>query len=897
VLVLAGMGGKRKEVAFVSNIRVLATLPPGASLDYVEANQTIRTLADEISAISDIPNEGVVIHGQLIEQDATLEGLGFRDNDPRGICLVRLNVEETRRMPDGSIGSEVVPAQIGGLLINEYPCMVESETARLTHMQNDEIMEKGESLIPPHIYPIMGPEEGVLVHGEGLYHLTYEAQERCSSHLKTLLKNFPKGLHRATTIHDLPVKMPDFSEVTKGLKNPRQFKHAYQFQEQLHMAIQKYHHLSMYLLSQVPKSNDEMTKIEIEYNKMQNVLDHFFEPGTLERKDSGEVVLHDKVLEECCQHEDRCMPGADSNTYYVGPVRNLRASNSTASAKVAWDCQPTDNLVVKLQGITPSTVVGDLVQCYKIVAGNARLNITHLKYAETKFDLDTLVHDMIKKPGELGLTKFYFSYVEYNTMKIPIDDLVGFIEGDEKTQTKGEGKKKKKPKKKSKAENATARQGTTPEVRTNSPENRDNGSEVRRNSSEVRRNSSEVRGNSSADWALGKDESPEVEAARVPAEAEDLSLLGAHGQCTNVTRCESREPLPGDAKRRVERAKIIRELAIVMETARTMDERLRREENIREGEEHLASGEEHLASGMEHFLASGQEHLAAPPENNIAEPEPEKESTQDDVKEDIVSNKKEVALFREKKLAEIEREKKVLELQQVLECKERQAEELRQSVQMMIEEKSKEMSTLICSAEQIEDSNAFRKKRILKIDEAVKDLATEMERLNNEKRETVQECDAADENIKKIEKKKKKLENFLQSYSTEANTNIAKLQKEIDSLQRMLRQPDEIPTEPVESEVMTKANPELLQFMERQIDAVEKELECPICLEVASQPPIYKCEEDHLICSKCRVKVRCCPQCREEYPEGPHKRYRGAERQAERLAGMYKERESLLHPQ
>ena len=891
------MGGKRKEVAFVSNIRVLATLPPGASLDYVEANQTIRTLADEISAISDIPNEGVVIHGQLIEQDATLEGLGFRDNDPRGICLVRLNVEETRRMPDGSIGSEVVPAQIGGLLINEYPCMVESETARLTHMQNDEIMDKGESLIPPHIYPIMGPEEGVLVHGEGLYHLTYEAQERCSSHLKTLLKNFPKGLQRATTIHDLPVKMPDFSEVTKGLKNPRQFKHAYQFQEQLHMAIQKYHHLSMYLLSQTPKSEDEMTKIEIEYNKMQNVLDHFFEPGTLERKDSGEVVLHDKVLDECCQHKDRCMPGADSNTYYVGPVRNLRASNSTTSAKVAWDCQPTDNLVVKLQGITPSTVVGDLVQCYKIVAGNARLNITHLKYAETKFDLDTLVHDMIKKPGELGLTKFYFSYVEYNTMKIPIDDLVGFIEGDEKTQTKGEGKKKKKPKKKSKAENAPGRQGTTPEVRTNSPENRGNSSEVRENSSEVRRNSSEVRGNSSADWALGKDESPEVDATTVPAEAEseDLSLLGAHGRSesatsTNVTRCESREPLPGDAKRKEERKKIIRELAIVMETARTMDERLRREENIREGEEHLASGEEHLAS-----LLTGE----------IVKPEHKQEV---DVKEDSSSlgekekkiptdKAKEVAAFREKKLAEIEREKKVLELHQVLECKERQAEELRQSVQMMIEEKSKEMSTLICSAEQIEDSQAFRKKRISKIDEAVKDLATEMERLNNEKRETAQECDAADENIKKIEKKKKKLENFLASYSTEANTNIAKLQKEIDSLQRMLREPDEIPTVPIESEVMTKANPELLQFMERQIEAVEKELECPICLEVASQAPIFKCEEDHLICSKCRVKVRCCPQCREEYPEGPHKRYRGAERQAERLAGMYKERESLLHPQ
>ena len=855
----AGMGGKRKEVAFISNVRVLATLPPGASLDYVEAAQTIRTLADEISAISEIPNEGVVIHGQLVEQDATLEGLGFRDNDPRGICLVRLNVKETRRLPDGNIGSEVVPAQIGGLLINEYPCMVESETARLTSMQLNETMDKGESLIPPHIYPIMGPEEGVLVHGEGLYHLTYEAQERCSSHLKTLLKNFPKGLHRATSIYDLPVKMPDFSEVTKGLKNPRQFKHAYQFQEQLHAAIQKYHHLSMFLLSQTPKSDDEMTKIETEYNKMQNVLDHFFEPGTLERKDSGEVVIHDKVLEECCRKEDRCMPGSDSHTYYVGPVRNLSSSNS--NAKVTWDCQPTDNLVVKLQGITPSTVVGDLVQCYKIVAGNARLNITHLKYAETKFDLDTLVHDMIKKPGDLGLSKFYFSYVEHNTMKMNIDDLVGFIEGEEKPPAKGEGKKKKKPKKKSKAEITTATTTVTTSATTSAS------SSASPSVTTISSATAEQPDNGSESWALGKDESPEIDLSSVqlrthPAatatatEGEDLSQLGAHSQSesssANVTSSESREPLPGDAKRKEERKK-------------TMEERLRREENIQEGEEHL----------------------------NSLENENAEESKK--VKETPATHGEKMSTEKPREVAASEREKKVAEMQQVLDCKERQAEELRQSVQTMIEEKSKEMSALISSVEQIEDSQAFRKKRISKIDAAVKDLATEMESLNNEKRETVQECDAADENIKKIEKKKKKLENFLQSYSTEANTNIAKLQREIDSLQRLLNAPDN-ESEPVESEVMTKANPELLQFMERQIDAVEKELECPICLEIASQAPIFKCEEDHLICSKCRVKVRCCPQCREEYPEGPHKRYRGAERQAERLAGMYKERESLLHP-
>merc|ERR1712210_448415 len=104
--------------------------------------------------------------------------------------------------------------------------------------------------------------------------------------------------------------------------------------------------------------------------------------------------------------------------------------------------------------------------------------------------------------------------------------------------------------------------------------------------------------------------------------------------------------------------------------------------------------------------------------------------------------------------------------------------------------------------------------------------------------------------------------------------------------------------EPIQPEAVTsRASPQLLNFIERQIKEVERELECPVCFEIASQAPIFRCEEDHLICSKCREKVASCPVCRVEYPGGAGKRLRGAERQAERLAAMYKERESLLQSQ
>ena len=110
----------------------------------------------------------------------------------------------------------------------------------------------------------------------------------------------------------------------------------------------------------------------------------------------------------------------------------------------------------------------------------------------------------------------------------------------------------------------------------------------------------------------------------------------------------------------------------------------------------------------------------------------------------------------------------------------------------------------------------------------------------------------------------------------------------------MLSNPKRTSTEPGPPDHVTKTSPELLRFIEKQIEDVEKELECPVCLETASQAPIFKCEEDHLICSKCREKVSSCPVCREEYPRGARKRYRAAERQGERLAEM---RESLLKSQ
>ena len=174
--------------------------------------------------------------------------------------------------------------------------------------------------------------------------------------------------------------------------------------------------------------------------------------------------------------------------------------------------------------------------------------------------------------------------------------------------------------------------------------------------------------------------------------------------------------------------------------------------------------------------------------------------------------------------------------------------------------------------------------------------------LNMKKTDIEQECEASDKDMKKLEKKRKKVEDFLQSYRTETGAKLKRLYDEIDSLQGLLSKPEGTSTKPALPDVVTEANPELLRFVElkvieRQIEDAEKDLECPVCFEIACQAPIFKCDQDHLICSKCREKVVSCPVCREEYPRGARKRFRGAERQAERLTSMYKQRESLLQSQ
>ena len=106
------------------------------------------------------------------------------------------------------------------------------------------------------------------------------------------------------------------------------------------------------------------------------------------------------------------------------------------------------------------------------------------------------------------------------------------------------------------------------------------------------------------------------------------------------------------------------------------------------------------------------------------------------------------------------------------------------------------------------------------------------------------------------------------------NTELLKLDKELKQTKNKARE----------------SSP-LLRFLNESITRKEKELECPVCFEVAQQP-IFKRSESHLICCDCQPKLEKCPECRIKY-NTPPKIHRYAIQMVEELRRIINEKKKL----
>ena len=106
--------------------------------------------------------------------------------------------------------------------------------------------------------------------------------------------------------------------------------------------------------------------------------------------------------------------------------------------------------------------------------------------------------------------------------------------------------------------------------------------------------------------------------------------------------------------------------------------------------------------------------------------------------------------------------------------------------------------------------------------------------------------------MEKLLKKKNKLEKFIAGKASEKKETKRRLEKEIEEIKVRFKETERKARK-------SEAQPEslkllVMEYMNDQIESKEKELECPVCMEVASAP-LFCCDDQHLICAECRPKV------------------------------------------
>ena len=154
------------------------------------------------------------------------------------------------------------------------------------------------------------------------------------------------------------------------------------------------------------------------------------------------------------------------------------------------------------------------------------------------------------------------------------------------------------------------------------------------------------------------------------------------------------------------------------------------------------------------------------------------------------------------------------------------------------------------------EAKKIRKREMIELQRAISMSKDQLEKEKKEKRKK----------LDNLLKEKKKLEKSLDETTQEIGEIKLWLEKEnskeVKSQLGEAEKPrkSEAQTEnPSDAGACAQESQQVVKEVEAKIlseliKSREEELECPVCTEVAS-PPLFCCEDQHLICSQCRPKV------------------------------------------
>ena len=239
------------------------------------------------------------------------------------------------------------------------------------------------------------------------------------------------------------------------------------------------------------------------------------------------------------------------------------------------------------------------------------------------------------------------------------------------------------------------------------------------------------------------------------------------------------------------------------------------------------------------------------------------------------------------------------EIQLKIKSKEKEYDCHKDKVTEMIDNQAKAMTNYISVISKTEDEKAEKIKEIKKLDLEISDLEAKILKVKEAQQELTSKCQLCDTQIDKMEKKRKKLEKYMETEMGKVKQEGEEITNDIEKLNEALKYnikatedlaKVDIAVKPETNQATTPVNEStnrMLDFISKSIKEKEADLECPVCMETADVP-IYMCPEMHLICSSCRPKVKECPECRVHY-QGPPRRHRYAEKTAEELKKLKEE--------
>jgi len=196
-----------------------------------------------------------------------------------------------------------------------------------------------------------------------------------------------------------------------------------------------------------------------------------------------------------------------------------------------------------------------------------------------------------------------------------------------------------------------------------------------------------------------------------------------------------------------------------------------------------------------------------------------------------------------------------------------------------------------------EESNTKEKRKV--ISSKCKIIDAEIKELQEKRCQLICEDDNLKTELAKIVKDKGSIQNSLKKESKAKDDEKQSLNKNLKDLTQEKAMKEKEIEKVLNCDDISSANKKeggkehpFLEFLTTTIDKMEKDLECPVCLEVATIP-IFQCPDSHLVCSTCLPKIKACPECRVRYIR-PVKRHRFAEKAWEELQSFYAKRNDIL---